>query len=586
MGTRTVVAATVWCVLIASCADDGSGGTADTDVVVTTTAPATTLTPTTVPATTLAPTSVPGTTTTTEPADDVATESSGRCRQSADLVVLDVLSSFGVGDRSLDCVDPSLHDRLLAIADLVDDVGLGFDVDTTPVRTENPVAGTSGWVVSVALVDHRDEPPGDRSIQRWTLVENDRDALVVTEVEDIETDAMVAEGESTVETYLARLATGDFDGAAGLLGEGGQSWDERRDLSAFAEPPAVPPDLARSLRDWCARGALCTEPLRTTANPTIRGGAAEVVATWEVDGSEVTATFLGRNYEGAPAVSGLPPIAGPDAVSAVAARAGASVAVGVVPGVGVVRWADGEVAEVPVPDDSWTDGTYFYRWEDVEATPARTSASLADGTTVCEVDGRIQWVRERNDGTYVATVLRDDEVDFEGDAEWPIPTYAVDCATGESTPIETISWQREGGSRTTETVAGRTFEVDGDAEGNADVFNEDGVSVNGEDYAGLHAFAPDASVVVYGDYGVSHSPHITTTIRARDTIDGTLLWSAELDRPFGSLDVTDDTVVVSQPPERHRHEPWWAVESVWVFDRATGERRHEIPTPVQLLYVD
>ncbi len=115
-----------------------------------------------------------------------------------------------------------------------------------------------------------------------------------------------------------------------------------------------------------------------------------------------------------------------------------------------------------MPEDTfaWSDGSYVHRVtrEPIEDGPDATMSSAAtfDGTVVCNAPGEIR--------------------------------------------------RREGGWRSLVTVGDRTFEEIGDAEGNADVVNEDGVSVNGDDDAGSHEFSPDGSSVVYGDYGTGPEP--------------------------------------------------------------------------------
>ncbi len=134
------------------------------------------------------------------------------------------------------------------------------------------------------------------------------------------------------------------------------------------------------------------------------------------------------------------------------------------------------------------------------------------------------------------------------------------------------------------TVADRTFEEVGDAEGKANVTNEDGVSVNGDDDGGLHRFSPDGSAVVYGDYGTGGGPHFTRVIGLRNTVTGRVQWSAEVDRPFNFLAHTGDRVLVGQPREEHGFEPSGSTESVVVLDACTGEETAKVPVTTRILY--
>ena len=86
----------------------------------------------------------------------------------------------------------------------------------------------------------------------------------------------------------------------------------------------------------------------------------------------------------------------------------------------------------------------------------------------------LHGIRAEADGGYIASVESSPARRRHGE-ETPRPNSAVDCETGERQPIEPITWMREGGSRFIQRIGDRTFEAAGDAEGNADVFNESGV---------------------------------------------------------------------------------------------------------------
>ncbi len=532
--------------------------------------------------TTVGTTPPPPTTTIAIESDPIVTP---LCSEPPDVIVRTVLDRAIVDRADPACVSSTLFDRL---ADITRSA-YNIEVQNPATGFEHPTDGTSGWLVHVAFDRSNTGESVGRLVQQWSLTPLD-DALIVTVITDVDTEQTVADGVAVVADFLDLLAGERFDDAAELLGRGGQDWDERLDLSALPNPPTDGADLTDALRQWCEAGALCTPPTSLTARPGIRGISAEATATWDVDGAVATATFTGWDYEGAPAVIGLPPLTGDAALAAVAAASNATVAIATMPDGRTVVLVDDALVELPVPPTAypWSDGEFVYwRAEDVDESGEYAPRSIAvdlDGAVVCEVAGTIERVRERDDGGYVATVSREEEA-VVAYPEYPIPTYAIDCLSGDETPIEPTSWRREGGYRHVDRIAGRTFSVDGDAEGNADILNEQGVSINGDDYAGFHTFSPDAELVVYGDYGVSFSPHVTTTIRARETIDGALRWSVELDRVFGALGVTRDRVVVFAPPKALSHEPWWESEYAVIYDAATGERLRQIPVVLDLLFL-
>jgi hypothetical protein len=204
---------------------------------------------------------------------------------------------------------------------------------------------------------------------------------------------------------------------------------------------------------------------------------------------------------------------------------------------------------------------------------------------VCTVDGHLHRLRE-TEGRLVASVERNGEVGSMTGSEQPVPNHAVDCATGESTPIDPITWVREGGSRGIVRVDDRVFTYEGDAEGNADVVNEAGVSINGDDYAGYHTYSPDGDLVVYGDFTDSVGPHATDRIRSRNTTTGELLWTLDVATPFGSLQHTGDRVVVSLPPATNGAiTPWDATARIDLYDADTGEQLLSVPTVLEIVYV-
>ena len=446
-----------------------------------------------------------------------------------------------------------------------------------PVATSTTVSSSPSTTESGA----ESEPPATTE----STAEPDMEAAPPAEL-----DPSVERGRQHVVTFLDHLAEERWAEAAALLVADGLDWAQRWDLAVLGDVAETNESLASALAAWCEI-ARCEPPTDVTARVGEAGVDATVTATWEAAGDVVSATFDGHTREGAPAVRGLPPVSGVPAFDVVADVVGAATIVAEVPGRGVVTWVDGEVFDAPVPDDVYatSDGEYVFwsEWDsDVAAgeSPETSFAAMLDGRVVCQVPGRMHRLRETADGTFVASVNRAQQPPVVSD-EWPVPNFAIECETGEETAIDPIAFGREGGGRSVETIAGRTFTQNWDAEGNGDVLNEQGISVNGDDYAGFHTFSPDAGVVVYGDYGVSISPHTTVIIRTRETVDGSELWSADLGRSFGQVVVTDERVVIGLPPAADEYEPWLTTESLAVFDLRTGERLATIPTDVLLLHV-
>lgn len=283
-----------------------------------------------------------------------------------------------------------------------------------------------------------------------------------------------------------------------------------------------------------------------------------------------------------------------DSLRTIATGTGSSVLVAQTPDGQVVALRDGTVTSVDGPADAFvhSDGTFVF-WtlaqSDSEGITWRSTAATLDGNRVCEVDGRIHRLRQRDDGTFVASTERDDLAgDVGAAAEIPVPNFAIDCDTLDSTPIEPISWlASDSQSRAVTTVNGRTFTAYGDAEGNARVVNEQAMSVNGDDYAGSHVYSADGSQVAYGDYGVSSngSPLTTETMRSRDTTTGELLWSVELDRPFAGMYFVGDVFVAELPPTEVAPEPYMATEYLAVYDAPTGEFLRRVDTELRIIYL-
>jgi len=561
-------------VLVAACGSNDQGAE-----------PATTSPPftETMPDMTTTTTEVPTPSTSTSRSDEVRITE--QCAKPAVTIVSEALRSMQAQALDDACMRPEVIVQLATL----DGAGFQFEVEPAATDWESAHLDTRGWIVGVALDVFGGDGSVERIIQQWRLEVVDEQHAVVEQIDTLDTDAVVAAGHAAVVGYLAHLAAGRYREAAELLGAGGQDWSDRADLSALSDAPDTRDELADALEAWCDSGARCAEPEATGARADIRGGSAEVTATWDADNGRATATFISGDYEGQPTVVGLPPLTGEASLATVAEITRASTVVAALADGRVVTWVDGRTSEVPAAADTrtWSDGRFVYWtiYPDEAQSVTTTTAAALDGSIVCEAAGSMRSLRQRPDGSFVATVERDDEA-TPTPTEYPIPNYAVDCATGASTAIDPVSFHFEGGARTVESVAGRTFTRHFDAEGNGDIVNTDGISINGDDDAGFHTFSPDGTRVVYGDYGGGVSPHVTRNIAVRNTVDGSLLWRTELPRSFAALEITDRTVVAALPSRDAEYEPWMNTELLAVFDASDGTPLAPLPTSIDILHLE
>lgn len=254
-------------------------------------------------------------------------------------------------------------------------------------------------------------------------------------------------------------------------------------------------------------------------------------------------------------------------------------------------WRPDGMVEITTPNRSnlWSDGQFLYRerrsadesTRGGDPDDATYVAMTFDGEVVCHTDERLHHAARRTDGAYVMAIEQPWD-EMEPDAE-ATPMEAVDCQNGERQPIEPVSFSLgESQSRSIISMAGRTFTSDGDAEGNADVENEQGVSINGDDYAGYHTFSPNGSLVAYGD--MSNNPHRSRTVVVRNTTTGEQLWRHEFDIEFSHLigftaeESAGSNMVVGFIDESDRREEAYGtreqervIDRVVVLDALTGE---------------
>lgn len=276
-----------------------------------------------------------------------------------------------------------------------------------------------------------------------------------------------------------------------------------------------------------------------------------------------------------------------DEVPTLAARTGASRLV-VTDEAHAYLWAGGAATVIPSNESAWVwaDSAFVY-WStsvanDDGSYATQTTARTFEGDMVCELDEHVTHVTERSDGSYVAGVEREiPDEDYEVGAARP--RFAVDCLTGEEQAVEPVRFVGgEAEVRSIIHVGERTFTALSDAEGNADVLNEDGDSVNGSDYAGFHAFTADGSRVAYGD--MSRGLHISSSVVSRTTSSPELLWVAELELPFLYLGFVGNDVAASQPAEVVGIE-LRGTQSVVVIDGDSGAIRDTIPTTLNIVHI-
>ncbi len=214
-------------------------------------------------------------------------------------------------------------------------------------------------------------------------------------------------------------------------------------------------------------------------------------------------------------------------------------------------YTNGVETSSPVTDMDWiwSDGDFIYRAVAEGGKTLLANASLLDGTVVCETNSPLHHATQRSDGSYVMAVFEHEietQKNWDDHSPYEIPLFAVDCQTGESQPIASVQTLGLGETETgfIERVAGREFTGFGDAEGNAHMINEQGTSLDGEDYAGYHTFNHDGSLVAYGDMKAMAGPHYSNVVKVRDTASGELLWEVELPQAFMNLQFFDNRLLI------------------------------------------
>lgn len=515
--------------------------------------------PTPTPISTTATTSTAPTTSTTVPAWTAPpAEVLALCSKGPLTIVRTLVDRRLSGEGSTDCLDPTAFPATgpacwsVCGDGRLTDAGVG---DPTEVVVPSGDGAATGWSVPVVLTYTDEFGFRTQHLERWTLLSDPAGASAVTAIDLAMTDSGTGEALTIANDYFDALARADYDTAAALLDDGALDLAERVDLQPLR--PGYPDDLAGALRAWCeepaagtgAQGA-CTRPSDVVAGLDV--GGAIVTAWWVVDGRVVSAVVHPARSEGVATIRGLPPRVEPLDAGDVATMASALGASRMVVATDTGFWlaADGQATFVDTGESGTPslggDFAYWTTWTDANA---RSMAFTSDGVQVCAVEGIIDHVRARADGTYVATVERPTPDQYGAIAETPVPAFAVDCASGDTQPIAPISWTAEASSRRTSSVGGRIFTIDGDVEGGVAITNDAGVSVTGPDTAISADFTADGTTVVYGEGGGANPGiHDTNRLVARDTTSGAIVWSVSLPRRFSTLWVVGGQVVVPHTP--------------------------------------
>lgn len=268
-------------------------------------------------------------------------------------------------------------------------------------------------------------------------------------------------------------------------------------------------------------------------------------------------------------------------------------------GTDVVAVEDGVAVRWVSPEYMYSDGTFIY-WTTYVETDDGTSefsesvAATFDWGVVCRFDDwSIHHVTERADGSFVAGVERpwgwaDDAEVSEGPDGVEVPAFAAECSDGSTQEIasfrgyggETESWR-------VERVADRVFRGKGDAEGNAEWFNESEVLLTEGDITANMLFNADGSIAVHDSYagGWAAAPRIG--VRARNTNSGALLWSADFEVPISSLDYNGDRVFVGLIGADQEWTGWGnTTGQIVILDGVTGDELGRFATTLNIRYVE
>ena len=224
-------------------------------------------------------------------------------------------------------------------------------------------------------------------------------------------------------------------------------------------------------------------------------------------------------------------------------------------------------------------------WSRFSSGKRRTVAVNSAGDVVCDLPHDIASVTSEGN-QWTAFVELTDDIQFQDAMEVPIPATLISCSSQRAVEVPPRSFVGDQPIlRRFVSVGSRTFEEVYDQEGNADVFNEAGAPITGDDYAGRHAFNSDGSVIAYGDLGFARHPHATNLVKARDTTTGELLWSMELDGAFDYLQHVGNSVIVGVP-DRAGVGNEALPEYLVVIDTASGAGLRRVDSQIRVIHAE
>jgi hypothetical protein len=149
-----------------------------------------------------------------------------------------------------------------------------------------------------------------RQLELWQLAE-EQGQTTLQSISPIDPAPIETVALSTATSYQLALASGLYDQAGALLGNGGADFGEREDLAGLPGAPGFADGLEASLEQLCDSGGACGMPISATVTVKPGGLAADVSMTVRNSTSAITYTLTVVLYEGTPAIRGVPPVAAP-----------------------------------------------------------------------------------------------------------------------------------------------------------------------------------------------------------------------------------------------------------------------------------
>ncbi len=222
-------------------------------------------------------------------------------------------------------------------------------------------------------------------------------------------------------------------------------------------------------------------------------------------------------------------------------------------------------ARIPVPGDRvrWVGG--FVVTETVQGDVVSSTAFDIRGRRVCSADGLVYRLRVNAAGSgLVASVTR----------PWTmtapigeVPSFAVDCRSGNSTAIAPAQTRSEGGSTATDYLGNRSYHVAFSADGNARITDDQHVDVLGGDAAVTYVFDDRGTAIAYGV--LTDNPQVTDTVAVRDLAASDIpRWRVAVGGSVGALWWVGDRVVVAVSGDLTHPE---RTSRLVVLDGSTGQ---------------